>query len=761
MRRPKLTIGMACRDDFDGVYFTITSLMTHHAEAMSDCEIVVVDNNPGSAQGRLVRQWISSHVPMAKYYRFAGHAGTAQPRNEVFRRAAGTAVLCLDCHVLLAPGAVDALIAYYESHEDCNDLLTGPLISDAGTVVATHQDPIWRNDAWGIWALDERGKDPQSEPFEIWQQGMGLFSSRKESWVGFHPEFRGFGGCESYIMEKVRRNGNRVLCCPWLRWTHRFSRQGGAPYPVNRHDRIRNYLIGFRELGLPTAPVLDHFGVPSEEIIDRPPPLKKTTAGETRVAVVGSDSFAGVRMRGRLLARHLFCEVVTPSRLPDMARREIVVAIKKGFDPALLRAKSDRLIYDPLDAFASERHPVRPVDYWQSEYERIGFDDILATSPACYDRMREALPNPVAVHLVPHQCDRRIRLNWHDPKGPVVYAGLERFVHSGIDRIQKACRKIGRRLLLSNTCDGLRGASLVLALRLPPYDTELNRCCKPQIKLENAVAGGIPVVATDCPASVSLHPDIETVPVDFTPAMLAEAMRRALDRPGPFDPYTDDRYLGAMDRLFEQPRKVVYTAVFGGYDELHEPRVRTPGVQYICFTDNPYLKTKTWTIRYCPPTADPMLQAKRIKILAHETLDCDVSLWIDGRVKLHDLNGLFDRCRADVAAPRHPYRTCIYEEAAFCQRVGRGDPARIATATARYRTMGHPENSGLWLGSVIFRKHSPETAAFNKEWWREVQSGTSRDQLSLAMLLRQQRFFSQTLPMDMPQYRLARHAHQW
>jgi hypothetical protein len=50
-----------------------------------------------------------------------------------------------------------------------------------------------------------------------------------------------------------------VLCLPFLRWMHRFSRPMGVPYPNRWEDRIRNYLIGFGELGWNTAPILEHF----------------------------------------------------------------------------------------------------------------------------------------------------------------------------------------------------------------------------------------------------------------------------------------------------------------------------------------------------------------------------------------------------------------------------------------------------------------------------------------------------------------------
>ena len=40
---------------------------------------------------------------------------------------------------------------------------------------------------------------------------------------------------------------------------HRFNRPLGVPYPNYWEDRIRNYIIGFRELGLDTQQIDEHF----------------------------------------------------------------------------------------------------------------------------------------------------------------------------------------------------------------------------------------------------------------------------------------------------------------------------------------------------------------------------------------------------------------------------------------------------------------------------------------------------------------------
>jgi hypothetical protein len=90
-------------------------------------------------------------------------------------------------------------------------------------------------------------------------QGLGLFACRRDAWLGFNPEFRGFGGEEGYIHEKFRKAGRRVLCLPFLRWVHRFGRPLGVPYRNKWEDRIRNYVIGFGELGVPTDDLEAHF----------------------------------------------------------------------------------------------------------------------------------------------------------------------------------------------------------------------------------------------------------------------------------------------------------------------------------------------------------------------------------------------------------------------------------------------------------------------------------------------------------------------
>ena len=244
----KLTVGMATYDDFDGVYFTVQALRLYHPEVQDDLEILVLDNHPeGSAAPALksLEYWI----PNYRYVPYRAWRGTAA-RDLIFREANADYVLCLDAHVLLAPGALRQLLQYFDAHPDTRDLLQGPLVYDDLTTLSTHFEPGWRDGMYGTWGTDERGVDPTSEPFEIPMQGLGVFACRRAAWPGLNPRLRGFGAEEGYLHEKIRRAGGRTLCLPFLRWVHRFGRPSGIPYRPIAEDRVRNYLLTLRELGL-------------------------------------------------------------------------------------------------------------------------------------------------------------------------------------------------------------------------------------------------------------------------------------------------------------------------------------------------------------------------------------------------------------------------------------------------------------------------------------------------------------------------------
>lgn len=259
MKLPKLTIGMATFDDYDGVYFTIQSIRLNNLERLDEIDLVVIDNNPDSPEGKATADFCGKAG--VRYFQEYAWRSTAV-RDRIFSEALAPWAMSIDPHVLFEPGTISRLIEFTATAPSSH-LYHGAMLYDyltKGAKVVTHMNPEWRENMFGTWGHDPRGIDPEAHPFEIEMMGLGCFVSRVDAWQGFHPLFKGFGGEEGYVHEKTRQAGAKILLLPWLRWIHRFDRPRGHPYPLNIEERIRNYLIGWLDIGKDPGEVIEHFG---------------------------------------------------------------------------------------------------------------------------------------------------------------------------------------------------------------------------------------------------------------------------------------------------------------------------------------------------------------------------------------------------------------------------------------------------------------------------------------------------------------------
>jgi hypothetical protein len=262
----KLTIGSTTYDDFEGIFFTYQSLRLNNLDILPELDLLVVDNNPSSPEGKATKDFClkSQHIRYIPYTK----TKSTGVKNKVFESAEAPYTLYMDGHVLLEPQTIKNLIAFFQANPQNKDLYHGPLFMDCleGHDPMTHMDPIWRGHMWGTWAVDPRGTKPHMPPFEIPMQGMGLVACKTDEWLGFNKNFIGFGGEEGYIHEKYRLKKRTVWCLPFLRWLHRFGRPRGVPYPLDLQHRIHNYFLGFKELGLDPSPIINHFQKESPDV---------------------------------------------------------------------------------------------------------------------------------------------------------------------------------------------------------------------------------------------------------------------------------------------------------------------------------------------------------------------------------------------------------------------------------------------------------------------------------------------------------------
>lgn len=318
--RPKLTIGMPTHTDAYGVYMTVQSLRLFHPDVMPVTEILVVDQAPETKHGEqvknLLRGWVSGDVHSARYIEAAEPRGSAPAKERVFKEASGEVVICIDSHVFMWPDSLQKTLKYYAENPEKN-MLVGPMVYDNLQSGSTHLSNIWSGEQYGTWAearrcttcgslvdiFIDRGKlayrdvvtlqilsgcpgcnktvhprdrqslddsitssgfvrilDGEGEAFEVGAHGTGLICCRKDDWCGFPEGMYGFGAEEWVIHERWRqKTSGKVMCAPWLRWTHRFLRPDGPKYVLSRFEKVRNFVVGFRDIGWSLDPIHEHF----------------------------------------------------------------------------------------------------------------------------------------------------------------------------------------------------------------------------------------------------------------------------------------------------------------------------------------------------------------------------------------------------------------------------------------------------------------------------------------------------------------------
>ena len=187
-------------------------------------------------------------------------------------------------------------------------------------------------------------------------------------------------------------------------------------------------------------------------------------------------------------------------------------------------------------------------------------------------------------------------------------------------------------------------------------------------------------------------------------------------------------------------RIAVYTAIFGNYDTLKIPlssELKKEPIDFICFTDNDQLTSDYFEIRIVKKKfKDPVRNARYYKINSHLVLPAyNVCCWIDANMIIitNSFNNLIDKylANADLAIFQHSDRNCLYSEADWASDDQVDNTSIIRSQMKRYSDEGFPENFGLVASNVILRRNSStRLKQFNEAWWKELSTGSRRDQLS-------------------------------
>lgn len=185
--------------------------------------------------------------------------------------------------------------------------------------------------------------------------------------------------------------------------------------------------------------------------------------------------------------------------------------------------------------------------------------------------------------------------------------------------------------------------------------------------------------------------------------------------------------------------KVLYTAIFDNKDRVKINPFVNDDFDYRLFVDEATFEAQkevidesVWKVKVLPNSDNPRLAAKEVKILSQKYVGSyRTSIWVDGSFRqIGDLNDFLAMSEAEFVAMKHPFKTCMYAEAAACVRLNMDDPNIINRQVRKYFADEYPKNNGLNMGGVLLRRKSRKVSMFNTKWWKEIQEGSIRDQIS-------------------------------
>lgn len=184
--------------------------------------------------------------------------------------------------------------------------------------------------------------------------------------------------------------------------------------------------------------------------------------------------------------------------------------------------------------------------------------------------------------------------------------------------------------------------------------------------------------------------------------------------------------------------RAVYTALFGGYEELGEqPIARESDVPFLCFTDDDTVRSDTWQIVLVEPSfpLDLVRSQRDLKIRGHERLAfAEETLYIDNSVHLKQSPGvILDAwlAESDFALSVHSHRERVIDEFDEVIALGYDDAARVQEQLLHYATL-YPDvlaQRPTWNG-MIARRHTDAVQRSMSVWFDHVLRYSRRDQLA-------------------------------
>ena len=203
----------------------------------------------------------------------------------------------------------------------------------------------------------------------------------------------------------------------------------------------------------------------------------------------------------------------------------------------------------------------------------------------------------------------------------------------------------------------------------------------------------------------------------------------------------------------------VYTVLIGEYEQLNEQPISSQSsVDFICFSDNKNLTSKTWDIRYVAPIfpIDSVRSSRLVKICPHRFLrEYDISLYIDNSIILKKTpeeiyHNLMADEKIEMVSLKHSFRETVLDEFIAVIQLQFDNLNTILEQLNAY-SLVYPDvlNEKPFSNGFILRRHNNhQVIQVMEEWVAHVFRYSRRDQLSLNYCLRNKKLNLYAIDID-------------
>ncbi|MCT4552680.1 MAG: glycosyltransferase [Alphaproteobacteria bacterium] len=190
-------------------------------------------------------------------------------------------------------------------------------------------------------------------------------------------------------------------------------------------------------------------------------------------------------------------------------------------------------------------------------------------------------------------------------------------------------------------------------------------------------------------------------------------------------------------------KKVIYTAIVGGYDIIPEIKYRMKGWDYILFSDSVDKGTfKGWKVKPLQSNVKPDIDYKTKSARWHKTHphklfpDYKYSIWIDSNISVENdtlekkVEELINK-EIKISSVKHPDRKCSYKEIKACFKFGKDTFSNLRKVKSFLKKEKLPKDMGSFETGLMFREHNnTKIQELDNLWWSLIEKYSKRDQLT-------------------------------